>query len=195
VRLKLGPAQVITTQAEACATETGRICFRFTGYGARGKKKESFDTMTTPLSGIIPALATPFDDRGALAVDRIRGKYWAVQQSGPFRIPGERLDGRIGPARPGRNSKRSLAAVREAAGAGAHSDCRDGSGFDGGKQSRARKSPPSWAMTMPWFAPPYFFQADDENRISWSSTFAAWRTLRGISSSAVLGAAVHRSAD
>ena len=28
--------------------------------------------MTKPLSGIIPALATPFDDRGALAVDRLR---------------------------------------------------------------------------------------------------------------------------
>jgi 4-hydroxy-2-oxoglutarate aldolase len=28
--------------------------------------------MTKPLKGIIPALATPFDDRGALAVDRLR---------------------------------------------------------------------------------------------------------------------------
>jgi len=28
--------------------------------------------MTKPLSGIIPALATPFDDRGALALDRLR---------------------------------------------------------------------------------------------------------------------------
>ena len=28
--------------------------------------------MTKPLTGIIPALATPFDDRGALAVDRLR---------------------------------------------------------------------------------------------------------------------------
>src|ERR1700737_3281873 len=28
--------------------------------------------MNTPLSGIIPALTTPFDERGALAVDRLR---------------------------------------------------------------------------------------------------------------------------
>jgi 4-hydroxy-2-oxoglutarate aldolase len=41
--------------------------------------------MTTPLSGIIPALTTPFDDRGALAVDRLReniGRYNRVGLSG-----------------------------------------------------------------------------------------------------------------
>jgi len=41
--------------------------------------------MTKPLSGIIPALSTPFDDRGALAVDRIReniGRYNRVDLSG-----------------------------------------------------------------------------------------------------------------
>src|SRR5258706_261032 len=41
--------------------------------------------MTIPLSGIIPALATPFDDRGALAVDRIReniGRYNRLGLSG-----------------------------------------------------------------------------------------------------------------
>src|SRR4030081_957416 len=41
--------------------------------------------MPTPLSGIIPALSTPFDDRGALAVDRLReniGRYNRVGLSG-----------------------------------------------------------------------------------------------------------------
>ncbi len=41
--------------------------------------------MTKPLRGIIPALATPFDDRGALAVDRLRenmARYNRVGLSG-----------------------------------------------------------------------------------------------------------------
>jgi len=41
--------------------------------------------MTKPLRGIIPALATPFDDRGALAVDRLRenmARYNKVGLSG-----------------------------------------------------------------------------------------------------------------
>src|SRR6202163_572384 len=41
--------------------------------------------MTKPLSGIIPALSTPFDDRGALAVDRIReniGRYNRIGLAG-----------------------------------------------------------------------------------------------------------------
>src|SRR5260370_14511892 len=73
--------------------------------------------MTKPLSGIIPALSTPFDDRGALAVDRIReniGRYNRVGLSGYL------ANGSTGESimLDRAEFERSLAAVRESAAPG-----------------------------------------------------------------------------
>ena len=73
--------------------------------------------MTKPLSGIIPALSTPFDDRGALAVDRIReniGRYNRIGLSGYL------ANGSTGESimLDRAEFERSLAAVRETAAPG-----------------------------------------------------------------------------
>src|ERR1700726_239254 len=73
--------------------------------------------MTKPLSGIIPALSTPFDERGALAVDRIReniGRYNRIGLSGYL------ANGSTGESimLDRAEFERSLAAVRETAAPG-----------------------------------------------------------------------------
>jgi 4-hydroxy-2-oxoglutarate aldolase len=70
--------------------------------------------MTTPLSGIIPALSTPFDNRGALAVDRLRENMARYNRVG---LSGYLANGSTGESvlldRP--EFERVLAAVRETA--------------------------------------------------------------------------------
>src|ERR1700738_1354722 len=73
--------------------------------------------MTTPLSGIIPALSTPFDDRGALAVDRLRENIGAYNRTG---LSGYLAFGSTGESvlLDRAEFERVLAAVREAAAPG-----------------------------------------------------------------------------
>jgi 4-hydroxy-2-oxoglutarate aldolase len=73
--------------------------------------------MTKPLCGIIPALATPFDDRGALAVDRLRENVARYNRVG---LSGYLANGSTGESvmLDRAEFEKSLAAVRESAAEG-----------------------------------------------------------------------------
>src|ERR1700682_6322046 len=70
-----------------------------------------------PLPGILPALSTPFDDRGALAVDRIRENIGRYNRIG---LAGYLANGSTGESimLDRAEFERSLAAVRETAAPG-----------------------------------------------------------------------------
>jgi 4-hydroxy-2-oxoglutarate aldolase len=86
-------------------------------HGDDGEQNDPFELMTKPLSGVIPALSTPFDDRGALAVDRIKeniGRYNRLDLSGYLANGSTGESVLIDRA----EFERSLAAVRESAASG-----------------------------------------------------------------------------
>src|SRR6202790_5584185 len=112
--------------------------------------------MTKPLSGVIPALSTPFDDRGALAVDRIReniGRYNRIGLSGYL------ANGSTGESimLDRAEFERSLAAVRETAARGRILIA--GTGVDSTAETISRtevaaKLGYDYALVVP----PYFFK-------------------------------------
>jgi 4-hydroxy-2-oxoglutarate aldolase len=126
---------------------------RFTRHA---EKKESFDTMTTPLSGIIPALATPFDDRGALAVNRIRENIERYNRVG---LSGYLANGSTGESvlLDRAEFEGSLAAVRESAAQGRILIA--GTGVDSTAETISRTEVAAkLGYDYALVAPPYFFK-------------------------------------
>ena len=112
--------------------------------------------MTTPLSGIIPALATPFDDRGALAVDRIRENIGRYNRLG---LSGYLANGSTGESvlLDRAEFERSLAAVRETAAPGRILIA--GTGVDSTAETISRTEVAAkLGYDYALVAPPYFFK-------------------------------------
>jgi 4-hydroxy-2-oxoglutarate aldolase len=120
------------------------------------KKKNRFDPMTTPLSGIIPALTTPFDERGALAVGRLRENIARYNRVG---LSGYLANGSTGESvlLDRAEFERVLAAVRETAAEGRILIA--GTGVDSTAETISRtevaaKLGYDYALVVP----PYFFK-------------------------------------
>src|SRR3981081_4408811 len=112
--------------------------------------------MPTPLSGIIPALSTPFDDRGALAVDRLRenmGRYNRVGLSGYLANGSTGESVLLDPA----EFERVLATVRETAAQGRILIA--GTGVDSTAETISRTEfAANLGYNSALVVPPYFFK-------------------------------------
>jgi 4-hydroxy-2-oxoglutarate aldolase len=112
--------------------------------------------MTKPLTGIIPALSTPFDDRGALAVDRIRENMARYNRVG---LSGYLANGSTGESvvLDRAEFEKSLATVRETAAAGRILIA--GTGVDSTAETISRTEvAANFGYDYALVVPPYFYK-------------------------------------